>query len=141
MTDTTVGAIADRSTTRNPATYLPFAGRLLMAAIFILSGLGKIAAPAATIGYIGSAGLPLPSVGYALAILVEVGGGLALLLGFRARAAALVLAGFALVTALAFHHALSDQNQFIHFVKNLAIAGGLLQVAAFGPGAVSIDRR
>lgn len=141
MTDTTANHAAPLRERRELTTYLSFAGRLMMAAIFLLSGIGKIAAPAATIGYIQSVGLPLPSVGYALAILVEVGGGLALLAGYRVRPVALVLAVFAVVTALAFHSALGDQNQFIHFLKNVAIAGGLLQVAAFGAGAVVLDRR
>lgn len=141
MTDTTADRTAPLTQARDLSTYLPFAGRVMIAAIFLLSGLGKIAAPAATIGYIGSAGLPLPTLGYALAILVEVGGGLALLAGFRVRPVAIALAVFTLVTAFSFHSALGDQNQFIHFFKNVAITGGLLQVAAFGAGALSLDRR
>lgn len=116
-------------------------GRLLLAAIFLISGLGKLAAPAATIGYIGAAGLPLPQLGYAVALVVEIGGGLLMLVGFQTRIAAWVLAAFTLVAAVTFHHDFADQNQMIHFLKNLAITGGFLQVAAFGAGRFSVDAR
>lgn len=116
-------------------------GRVLLATIFVLSGLSKVAAPAGTIGYIASAGLPLPHVGLAIAVIVELGGGLALVAGFRTRFVAAVLALFSLATALAFHNHLADQNQFIHFFKNVAMAGGLLQVVAFGAGRFALDRR
>jgi putative oxidoreductase len=122
-------------------SFTPALGRLLMSLIFILSGVGKLAAPAATIGYIASTGLPLATLGYAAAVIVELGGGLLLLAGYQTRLVAAVLAVFAVVTALIFHHALGDQNQMIHFMKNLAMAGGLLQVAAFGAGALSLDGR
>ncbi|MDM0087110.1 MULTISPECIES: DoxX family protein [unclassified Variovorax] len=116
-------------------------GRILIAVIFILSGIGKLGAPAATQGYIASVGLPLPLLGYGLAVLVELGGGLLLLVGFRTRAVAAVLALFTLAAALFFHSHLADQNQFIHFVKNLMIVGGLLQIVAFGATALSLDAR
>jgi putative oxidoreductase len=122
-------------------SFTPAVGRLLMSLIFILSGVGKLAAPAATIGYIASTGLPLATLGYAAAVIVELGGGLLLLAGYQTRLVAVVLALFSLVTALVFHHALGDQNQMIHFMKNLAMAGGLLQVATFGAGAFSLDGR
>lgn len=117
------------------------AGRVLLAAIFILSGASKLADPAGTIGYIASAGLPLPQLAFVGAAAVELLGGLALVLGYRTRYAALALAFFSLAAALAFHSALADQNQFIHFFKNIAMAGGLLQVAAFGAGRFSLDAR
>jgi putative oxidoreductase len=120
---------------------LALTGRLLLAAIFVISGLGKIADPAGTIGYITSVGLPAPSASYALALVVEVVGGLLLAVGYRTRAVAVLLAAFSVVSALIFHHALGDQNQLFHFLKNLAMAGGLLQVAAFGAGALSLDAR
>ncbi|MDD1139669.1 DoxX family protein [Pseudomonas sp. TNT2022 ID233] len=116
-------------------------GRVLLSVIFILSGFSKLAAPAMMIGYIGSVGLPLPHVALAVAIIVEIGGGLALIAGFRTRTVAAVLALFSVFTALAFHSALADQNQFIHFFKNIAMAGGLLQVVAFGAGRFSLDAR
>ncbi len=120
---------------------LPLLGRIAIAALFVLSGLSKLTAPAATIGYIQSTGLPLPQVGLAIAVLVELVGGGALILGYRTRATAGILAGFSLVTAFAFHFQLGDQNQFIHFFKNVAITGGLLNVVAFGGGAWSLDAR
>jgi putative oxidoreductase len=121
--------------------FVPALGRLLLAVIFLMSGIGKIAAPAATAGYIASVGLPLPYVGLVLAIVAEVGGGLLLLVGYQTRLAAIVLALFSLAAALAFHNNFADQNQMIHFLKNIAIAGGLLQVAAFGAGSFSLDAR
>lgn len=117
------------------------AGRVLLSAIFLLSGVSKISAPAAMIGYIESVGLPFPSLALAIAILAEVGGGIALILGYRTRLVAAGLALFSVATALAFHHTLGDQNQFIHFFKNIAMAGGLLQVVAFGAGRFSLDAR
>ena len=119
--------------------YAPVIGRLLIAAIFLMSGFGKIADPTGTQGYIAAAGLPLPLVAYLIAVAVEAGGGLLLLLGFQTRIAALALAVFTIAAAFGFHHDLADQNQMIHFLKNLAIAGGLLQVVAFGAGAFSLD--
>jgi len=120
---------------------VPLVGRILIAAIFLLSGLSKLAAPAGTIGYIQAAGLPLPVVAYGIAVATELGAGLLLVLGFRTRIVAAWLAVFTLATAFGFHHALADQNQFIHFFKNIAMTGGLLQVVAFGGGRLSIDGR
>jgi putative oxidoreductase len=122
-------------------TYLPALGRLLIALIFVMSGLAKISDPAGTIAYIQSAGVPLAPVAFGLATIVEVIGGLALIAGYRTRIAAAVLAIFALIAAAAFHNNLADQNQLIHFMKNIAITGGLLQVVAFGAGAFSLDHR
>lgn len=123
------------------ATALPLTGRILMAAIFIMSGIGKIAAPAATIGYISAMGLPFPELALAGAIGIEVIGGLLLVLGLYTRPVALALAAFSVLTGLLFHSAIADQNQMIHLMKNLAMAGGLLQVAAFGAGSLSLDSR
>lgn len=126
----------------NPNTSaIPAVGRVLLAAIFIFSGIGKLLAPAATIGYIQSVGLPLAPVGLAVAIAVELGGGILLALGIRTRLVAAGLALFSIVTGLVFHNAIGDQNQLIHLLKNIAIAGGLLQVAAFGAGAYSVDAK
>ena len=116
-------------------------GRVLLSAIYLLSGLSKVAAPAATIGYISSAGLPFAPLGLAIAVAVEVLGGAALIAGYRTRFVAAVLAIFTVATALAFHNHLADQDQFIHFFKNIAMAGGLLQVVAFGAGRFSLDAR
>jgi putative oxidoreductase len=120
---------------------LALIGRLLLAAMFILSGFGKLGDPSGTIGYIASAGLPLPPVAYAIALVVEIGAGILLVLGYRARWVALILAAFTLASAIGFHTDFADQNQMIHFMKNLAITGGFLQIAAFGAGAFSLDGR
>ncbi len=116
-------------------------GRLLIATIFLVSGFGKLASPAGTIGYIASVGLPAPTLAYAAALAIELGGGLLLVLGYRTRLVALGLAIFSVVSALFFHSALGDQNQMFHFLKNLAMAGGLLQFVAYGAGAFSLDQR
>lgn len=120
-------------------TMLPFIGRVLLAAIFVLSGLSKIADPAGTLAYIGSAGLPLPHVALVIAIGVEVIGGALLVIGYKARPVAAALAAFSLATAFGFHFNLGDQGQFINFFKNVAMAGGLLQVAAFGTGQLVLS--
>ena len=125
----------------NTSSSFPLIGRLMMAAIFLISGLGKIAAPAMTIGYIGAMGLPFPTLGFAAAVAVEIGGGLLLAFGFQTRITALVLAVFSVVTGLVFHHAIGDQNQLFNLLKNIAMAGGLLQFMTFGPGAFSLDAR
>jgi putative oxidoreductase len=113
----------------------------MISTLFILAGLSKVAAPAMTIGYIHSVGLPLPSVAFGLAALTELAGGTMLLLGYRTRIVAGVLFVFSLATAAFFHNHFADQNQFIHFFKNVAIAGGLLHVMAFGGGRLSLDGR
>ncbi|HEY8064687.1 MAG TPA: DoxX family protein [Methylosinus sp.] len=118
-----------------------FVGRLLIAVLFILGGLGKLAAPEATQGYIASVGLPAPLLGLVIAVVVEAGGGLLLLIGYRARLVSLVLATFTLILAAIFHKNFADQNQMIHFLKNIAIVGGLLQIVAFGAGSFSLDGR
>ena len=119
--------------------YLPVLGRLLIAALFVLAGLHKITDSAGTQAYITSAGLPMPLLAYLIAVIVEVGGGILLIVGYQTRIVAIVLAIFTVASALGFHHNLGDQVQFIHFFKNLSITGGLLQVVAFGSGACSID--
>ena len=131
-----------RTFSESPATAgLTLLGRVLVSAIFLLSGASKLAAPAAMVGYIQSVGLPFPQLALGLAVLVELGGGLALVLGYRTRLVAAILAVFSAATALAFHANLADQNQFIHFFKNIAMAGGLLQIVAYGAGRFSLDAR
>jgi putative oxidoreductase len=120
---------------------LPTAGRVLISLIFLLSGLSKLSAPAMTIGYIEAVGLPFPTLAFATALVVEIIGGLALVFGYQTRIVAAGLAVFSVATALSFHNDLADQNQFIHFFKNIAMAGGLLNVVAFGAGKFSIDGR
>ena len=118
---------------------LALAGRILIGLLFLASGLGKIAAPAATKAYIAAMGLPFADVSYLAATAVEVGGSLLLISGFRVRWVAAGMALFTLATALVFHRNFADQNQMIHFMKNIAIIGGLLQVVAFGAGKFSLD--
>jgi putative oxidoreductase len=115
------------------------AARVLLAALFLVSGVEKVFAPAMIQGYIASAGLPFPPLVYAITVVIEVGAGALLLVGFQTRLMAGVLAAFTVAAALIFHRALGDPNQFVHFMKNLAIAGGLLHVAAVGAGAFSLD--
>lgn len=115
--------------------------RLLMSAVFLISGLSKLSNAEGTMAYIASAGLPFPEFSFGVAVLVEILGSILLIVGYRTRLVAVLLAIFSIVAALAFHYQIQDQNQFIHFLKNLAIAGGLLQVAAFGPGSLSVDGR
>jgi putative oxidoreductase len=123
------------------ARFLPLLGRVLIGLPFLMSGLGKLATYGATTAYIGGVGLPLPPLGWAIAVAFEVGGGLLLVLGFRARGVATGLALFTLATAIFFHNNFADQNQMIHFLKNIMIIGGLLQIAYFGAGHYSLDAR
>lgn len=125
---------------------LSLIGRILLAALFLPAGLSKIGGFEGTVGYIGSVGLPLPALGAVLAIVVEVGGGLALIAGFGTRIAALALAAFTLVASFFFHAywALPADQQMMQqlmFFKNVAVTGGLLTLAAWGAGAWSLDAR
>lgn len=126
---------------RNIGDIASFAGRVMISPLFLLSGWGKVSAPTATIGYIGSVGLPLAVLGFAIAVVIEIGGGLALLLGYRARIAATLMAVFSIAAAFGFHRNFADPNQIVHFMKNVAIAGGLLQILAFGAGRFSLDAK
>jgi len=135
---TTFNVNSTNATSANVAAIL---GRVLISAIFIQAGLSKLTAVSGTIGYIEAAGLPLAPVALAVAVALEVVGGIALIVGFKTRWVAAALALFSVVTAFAFHGNIADQNQFIHFFKNIAIAGGLLQLVAFGGGALSLDAR
>ena len=121
-------------------------GRIMLAAIFVISGYDKVRNFSGTVSYIASKGLPLPEAGAVLAIVVELGFGLLLILGLKTRWAALVLAAFTLAAAYFFHAfwAMPDAQkmmQSLMFQKNLAIVGGLLALAVAGAGAFSIDRR
>lgn len=118
---------------------IQLSGRVLMSSIFILAGINKISGYAGTLGYMESVGVPgalLP-----LVILLEVGGGLAILLGWQTRITAFLLAGFCVLSALIFHANFGDQTQFILFMKNLAMAGGLLFLVAGGIHDWSIDAK
>lgn len=114
--------------------------RILLAHIFLLAGIGKLGAGyAATQGYMAAMGAPAALL--PLVIALEIGGGLALILGFLTRWAALALAVFCIVAALMFHRNFAEQMQMIMFMKNFAMAGGLLMLYVHGAGAYSIDAR
>lgn len=115
------------------------AGRILISALFLLSGLAKIGNYAGTAAYMASAGVP--SAVLPLVIATEVLGAAAIIIGWRTRIAAFLLAGFSLLTALAFHHNFAEQMQTIEFLKNVSIAGGLVLLVVNGAGALSLDRR
>ena len=121
--------------------FLPLVGRMLIGLLLLVSGLGKLAAFGPTTAYISSVGLPLAPLGWAIAVAFEVGGGVLLILGFRAREVASGLAVFTLAAAIFFHHDFADRNQMIHFLENIVIIGGLLQIAHFGAGRYSLDAR
>lgn len=125
---------------------LPIIARILIALIFVLSGASKISSFDGTVAYIASKGLPLASVAAIMAIIVELGGGLMLVFAYRARLAAFLLAGFTFVAAFVFHNfwampADEMQNQMIHFMKNLALAGGLLMVVVHGASAKELKTK
>lgn len=122
-------------------TYSAPVGRLLLATLFLLAGWGKLSDPAGTIGYIASHGLPLPQLGFVVALTAEIGGGLLILVGYHTRLVAALMAAFAIATAVFFHNDFADQAQMTNFLKNLAITGGFLQLVAHGAGALSIDNR
>ena len=114
-------------------------GRVLISLMFVMSGFSKISGYAGTQGYMESQGVPgslLP-----LVILLEIAGGIAVIIGWKTKYAALALAGFCVLSAALFHANFADQMQMIMFMKNIAIAGGFLFLVANGPGAYALDNR
>ena len=125
--------------------YGPLVGRVLLAVIFIVAGFGKITGFEGTVGYIQSVGLPAPQLAAVVAIIVELGGGIMLVIGWKARWAAAAIFIFTLVAGVIFHAFWSspaDQvmMQQIQFMKNLAIMGGMLYIIVYGSGPLSVDR-
>lgn len=125
---------------------LSLIGRLLLAVIFLVSGFGKIQGFEGVIGAIASKGFPMPQVFAAATIAIEVGAGLMLVFGWKARWAAFLLAAFTVVVSFFFHNfwavpPAQKMTEQINFMKNLAVVGGLLFVMAFGPGRLSVDKR
>jgi putative oxidoreductase len=122
------------------------AARILMSILFLLSGFSKIKGFEQTIGYIASKDLPLPAAGAVMAIIVEVGGGIALIAGYHTRLVALVMAAFTVAAAFFFHNfwALPPAEVFanqVGFLKNLSISGGLLMFVVFGAAGFSLDAK
>ena len=114
-------------------------GRILMSSLFLMSGVGKLADPVGTQAYIASKALPWPEAAYVIAVVIELGFGTALVLGYRTRIVAAVMAIFTLATGLTFHDNFADPKQLISLMKNIAITGGFLQVMVWGAGSLSID--
>jgi putative oxidoreductase len=146
MTTTTASTYAAPATTGAAQDTLALIGRVLLALLFIPAGFGKLTGFAGTVGYIASAGLPLPQIGAVIAIIVELGFGILLLVGFKSRLAAVVIAVFTVAAAVFFHNywGMPAEKAYVNqimFFKNLAIAGGLLFVAAFGAGRFSLDKK
>ena len=140
---TTARGMSERASQESPTSTVKNAseltGRILLSVLFLLSGLGKIGAYAATAAYMSSVGVPgvlLPVV-----IATEVLGAIAIILGWQTRITAFLLAGYSLLTALVFHANFADQIEMIMFLKNVSIAGGLLLLVANGAGPLSLDHR
>lgn len=119
--------------------YIPLVSRILLGLIFVLAGFGKLMDPAGTAGYIASVGLPGLLVWPSMAL--ELLGGLAIIVGYQTRIVSLALAAFCVLSAAIFHNNFADQMQMISFLKNLAIAGGFLQLYLHGAGALAIDKK
>ena len=114
-------------------------GRALLSLLFIIGGIIKLLGPAATQAGFAKLGLPMVEAAWVLAVVVEVGGGLAMLLGLYARPIAVVLAIWCVATALIAHSHIAERAQEIQFFKNMGLTGGFLYVAVFGAGAWSLD--
>jgi putative oxidoreductase len=121
--------------------YWPPVARLLISILFIISGFGKLAQFAVTAQTISLLGVPFPVLATTIVILVEILGGISVLVGFFARFGAAALALFSIITAFMLHGDFTEVGQQIHFMKNLAIAGGLLYIVSFGAGGLSFDHR
>ena len=127
--------------TNSAASLGILAGRILLSIMFIVAGYGKLTAIAGTAGWFASIGIPVPTVTAVVVGLVELVGGIAILVGYQTRIAALVLAAFTVAATLIAHTDLADQVQQLFFMKNLSVTGGFLVLAAAGAGALSIDAR
>ena len=133
------GRASPESPTSTVKNVSELAGRSLLSALFLLSGVGKIGAYATTGAYMSSVGVP--SVLLPVVIATEVLGATAIVLGWQTRVSALLLAGYSLLAALIFHTNFADQIEMIMFLKNVSIAGGFLLLVANGAGPLSLDRR
>jgi putative oxidoreductase len=123
----------------NLKTYLPPLGRLLMSILFIWDGIRQLLSPRVFAQYFASVHVPLPNVAIWISVIIHLLGGMALLVGFKTRWAAALLALLCVGTAFGVHLPIGDQDNMIHLYKNLVMTGGFLYVMAFGAGAISID--
>jgi len=127
------------------ATTLPLVGRIIIAVLFLVAGIGKAMGYAGTVGYMAKLGFPAPELMTIIAIVFEIGGGVLLIVGWKTRWVAWGLVVFVVVATFAAHRfwefdAAQMMNQRTQFLKNFAIIGGLLMLAAFGPGKISADK-
>ena len=134
-------SITDRASPKSIAFWkgTELTGRVLLAALFLLSGVGKIGSYSATAAYMSSVGLPIALLPFVIA--TEIGGAISIIVGWKTRFTSFLLAGFTALTALTFHTNFADQIQMVMFLKNASIAGAFLLLAAHGAGPLSIDQR
>lgn len=130
----------------NAQSQMLLVGRILLALVFLVAGIRKLLAVAGTVGYFTKLGMPMPEVMVWVSILIEIGGAVLLIVGWQARRAAWLMILFVAIATLMAHRfwefdAAQYANQMNHFLKNVAIIGGMLYIAVFGPGAVSVDER
>jgi putative oxidoreductase len=128
------------------SSFTPLAGRILMSVLFLVSGFFKVGGYSQMVGYAASQGLPVAGVAVACAAVLELAGGLAILIGFQTRIVAWLLFLYLIPTTFYFHNfwamqGMEQQNNMVHLLKNVAIMGGLVILAANGPGPYSIDSR
>jgi putative oxidoreductase len=128
------------------SSFTPLAGRILMSVLFLVSGFFKLGAYSQMVGYAASKGLPMAGVAVACAAVLELAGGLAILIGFQTKIAAWLLFLYLIPTTFYFHNfwamqGMEQQDNMVHLLKNVAIMGGLVILAANGPGPYSIDSR
>ena len=136
-----INSTAAGANTASGGAVLILLGRILLSIMFILAGFGKLTAIGATAGWFGSIGLPAPTIVAVVVGLVELLGGISILIGFQTRLAAIVLAVFTLAATAIAHLDFADQIQLLMLQKNLGVAGGFLILAAVGAGALSVDAK
>ena len=123
------------------SAHAAFVGRLLFASLFLVFGYRMLSAYSGAVSYMGSLGLPIPSLFVLIAVVVEIGGGLLIAVGYQTRVVALLLGVYTLAAAFIGHFQFADPNQFQHFMKNISLVGGSLAFVACGGGAYSLDAR
>lgn len=121
------------------SAYAAFVGRVLFASLFLVFGYRMLTSYSGALNYMGSLGVPAPSLFVLIAIVVEIGGGLLMVVGYQTRVVALLLGLYTLLAAFIGHFQFADPNQIQHFMKNIALVGGSLALVACGGGAYSVD--